>query len=59
MMRYDEVKKAALAFLLEKNPDYAPVGIAHTGYVACLSTGKRVDVSRQSARKLRRRLGLR
>lgn len=29
------------------------------GYVACLSTGKRVDVSRQSARKLRRRLGLR
>lgn len=37
MMRYDEVKKAALAFLLEKNSDYAPVGIAHTGYVACLS----------------------
>jgi putative nucleotidyltransferase with HDIG domain len=36
-MRYDEVKKAALAFLIEKNPDYAPVGIAHTGYVACLS----------------------
>jgi two-component system LytT family response regulator len=29
------------------------------GYVARLSTGKRVDVSRQSARKLRRRLGLR
>ncbi len=29
------------------------------GYVACLTTGKRVDVSRQSARKLRRRLGLR
>ena len=29
------------------------------GYVACLSTSKRVDVSRQSARKLRRRLGLR
>jgi len=29
------------------------------GYVACLSTGKKVDVSRQSARKLRRRLGLR
>src|SRR5262249_372602 len=29
------------------------------GYVACLSTGKRVIVSRQSARKLRRRLGLR
>jgi len=29
------------------------------GYVASLSTGKRVDVSRQSARKLRRRLGLR
>ncbi len=37
MNRYDAVKKAALAFLLEKNPDYAPVGIAHTGYVACLS----------------------
>jgi two-component system LytT family response regulator len=29
------------------------------GYLACLSTGKQVDVSRQSARKLRRRLGLR
>lgn len=29
------------------------------GYVACLTTGKRVDVSRQSARRLRRRLGLR
>lgn len=29
------------------------------GYVACLPTGKRVDVSRQSARRLRRRLGLR
>lgn len=29
------------------------------GYVACLSTGKQVDVSRQSARRLRRRLGLR
>lgn len=29
------------------------------GYVACLSTGGRVDVSRQSARRLRRRLGLR
>lgn len=29
------------------------------GYVACLSTGRRVDVSRQSARRLRRRLGLR
>jgi two-component system, LytTR family, response regulator len=29
------------------------------GYVACLSDGKRVDVSRQSARRLRRRLGLR
>src|SRR5690606_19001926 len=29
------------------------------GYVACLSTAKRVDISRQSARKLRRRLGLR
>ncbi len=29
------------------------------GYVAILTTGKRVDVSRQSARKLRRRLGLR
>lgn len=29
------------------------------GYVACLTTGKKVDVSRQSARKLRRRLGLR
>ncbi len=29
------------------------------GYVACLSTGKRVDVSRQSARRLRRRLRLR
>jgi len=29
------------------------------GYVACLPQGKRVDVSRQSARKLRRRLGLR
>lgn len=29
------------------------------GYMAVLSTGKRVDVSRQSARKLRRRLGLR
>lgn len=29
------------------------------GYVARLTTGKRVDVSRQSARKLRRRLGLR
>ena len=29
------------------------------GYVACLSTGKRVDVSRQSARRLLRRLGLR
>lgn len=29
------------------------------GYVACLATSKRVDVSRQSARKLRRRLGLR
>lgn len=29
------------------------------GYVACLSSGKRVDVSRQSARRLRRRLGLR
>jgi two-component system LytT family response regulator len=29
------------------------------GYVACLGTGKKVDVSRQSARKLRRRLGLR
>ncbi len=36
-MRYDEVKRAALAFLLKRNPDYAPVGIAHTGYVACLS----------------------
>jgi two-component system LytT family response regulator len=29
------------------------------GYVACLPSGKRVDVSRQSARRLRRRLGLR
>ncbi len=29
------------------------------GYVALLTTGKRVDVSRQSARRLRRRLGLR
>lgn len=29
------------------------------GYVAVLTTGKRVDVSRQSARRLRRRLGLR
>ena len=29
------------------------------GYVACLPLGKRVDVSRQSARRLRRRLGLR
>ena len=29
------------------------------GYVACLPGGKRVDVSRQSARRLRRRLGLR
>lgn len=29
------------------------------GYLACLSTGKKVDVSRQSARRLRRRLGLR
>jgi two-component system LytT family response regulator len=29
------------------------------GYVACLASGKRVDVSRQSARRLRRRLGLR
>lgn len=29
------------------------------GYVAILPQGKRVDVSRQSARKLRRRLGLR
>lgn len=29
------------------------------GYVACLTTGKKVDVSRQSARRLRRRLGLR
>lgn len=29
------------------------------GYVALLSNGKRVDVSRQSARRLRRRLGLR
>lgn len=29
------------------------------GYVAVLPAGKRVDVSRQSARKLRRRLGLR
>jgi two-component system LytT family response regulator len=29
------------------------------GYVACLSTRQRVDVSRQSARRLRRRLGLR
>jgi two-component system LytT family response regulator len=29
------------------------------GYVAVLSSGKRVDVSRQSARRLRRRLGLR
>lgn len=29
------------------------------GYVAWLSTGKRVDVSRQSGRRLRRRLGLR
>lgn len=36
-MRYDEVKRAYFAFLLEKNPDYAPVGVAHTGYVACLS----------------------
>lgn len=36
-MRYDEVKKAALTFLLRTNPDYAPIGIAHTGYVACLS----------------------
>lgn len=29
------------------------------GYVACLSSARRVDVSRQSARRLRRRLGLR
>ncbi len=29
------------------------------GYVACLPGGKKVDVSRQSARRLRRRLGLR
>ncbi len=29
------------------------------GYLACMSTGKKVDVSRQSARRLRRRLGLR
>lgn len=29
------------------------------GYVACLRGGKKVDVSRQSARRLRRRLGLR
>ncbi len=29
------------------------------GYVAYLSTGKQVDVSRQSPRRLRRRLGLR
>ena len=29
------------------------------GYCACISTGKKVDVSRQSARRLRRRLGLR
>jgi two-component system LytT family response regulator len=29
------------------------------GYMACLPGGKKVDVSRQSARRLRRRLGLR
>ncbi|MGI6239288.1 MAG: HD domain-containing protein [Christensenellales bacterium] len=36
MARFDDVKARALSFLLDKNPDYAPVGIAHLGYAACL-----------------------
>lgn len=37
MNRYDELKKAVFHFLSENNPEYAPVGIAHLAYSACLS----------------------
>ena len=37
MARFDDLKARALSFLLDKNPDYAPVGVAHLAYSASLS----------------------
>ena len=36
MNRYDKLKTMVVEFLMEKNPDYAPIGISHLNYSACL-----------------------
>lgn len=37
MNRLDTVKAIVTRTLTERNPDYAPIGLAHDGYVAALS----------------------
>lgn len=36
MNRYDKLKVMVVNFLMEKNPEYAPIGISHLNYSACL-----------------------
>lgn len=36
MNRYDKLKCMVVNFLMEKNPGYAPIGISHLCYSACL-----------------------
>ena len=36
MNRYDKLKTMVVNFLMEKNPAYAPIGISHLNYSACL-----------------------
>lgn len=34
--RFDRLKIKVTCFLMENNPDYAPIGIAHLAYSACI-----------------------
>lgn len=36
MDRFDRLKVMVVNFLMENNPDYAPIGISHLAYSACL-----------------------
>lgn len=55
MQRFDRLKIKVTEFLMENNPGYAPIGIAHLAYSACIAAilarkrGENMDIAQTAA----------
>lgn len=53
--RFDRLKEKVTCFLMENNPSYAPIGVAHLAYSACLAAllarrrGLNMDIAQTAA----------